>query len=573
MSILIITELPEIRLSLKALLENAGYPDLHFAGSAQDAELLLSRCAMGSSAGVPGLVLLERRLPDADGLALCRRIRSDNAFRDTAVLLLTARRDTSVLQAAFEAGAWDCLLKPFDGGELLARVGAALTRAQTTRELRLSEKRLRDITATLGEGLLVIDAEARISFMNAEAEQLLGWRETELAGRDVATLLDPDAGSGHAGSPEQCPIRQSVRIGIRYRAEEAVFFHKDGSPVVVAYRVNPLLEEGRLVGSVTVFRDLAEQRRHETDRSLAAKAIEFSPEGIVMTESEPPHAILKVNPAFTAITGYTTEELRGRSSHDLFNWRDDPHFYQQLLEAVLIHGEWRGEIWTQRKDGAIFPGWLRIAAIRDALGRATQYMAIFSDITRRKEAEQRLEYLANHDPLTGLPNRAWFNRQLQQFIDHARTMEQRVAVLFVDLDRFKPVNDQFGHAVGDQLLCQVAKRLLGCIRASDGVARLGGDEFVMALSGIGFHEVAGIRSVADKALAALAAPFRIQEQEILISASIGISLFPDDSGEAAELLEYADQALYRAKQDGRNGYQFHAGGAVRFSPPGGSQTP
>lgn len=559
MSILIITESSEVRLSLKALLESAGYPELQFAGSAHEAELRLGRCTLGSSTGVPSLVLLERRLPDTDGLALCRRIRGDDVFRDTAVLLLTARRDTSVLQAAFEAGAWDCLLKPFDGGELLARVGAALARAQTTRELRLSEKRLRDITATLGEGLLVIDAEARISFMNAEAEQLLGWREAELAGCDVAALLDPDAGSSHARSPEQCPIRQSVRIGIRYRAEEAVFFRKDGAPVVVAYQVNPLLEEGRLVGAVTVFRDLAEQRRHETDRSLAAKALEFSPEGIVMTESQPPHAILKVNPAFTAITGYTTEEMRGHSAYSLFNWRDDPNFYQKMGEELQVRGEWQGEIWSQRKDGAIYPAWLRIAAIRDALGRATQYMAIFSDITRRKEAEQRLEYLASHDPLTGLPNRAWFNQQLQQLIDHARAMDQRVAVLFVDLDRFKPVNDQFGHAVGDQLLCQVAKRLLGCVRASDGVARLGGDEFVMALSGR-LHEIAGIRSVADKVLTALAAPFRIQEQEILISASIGISLFPDDSGAAAELLEYADQALYQAKQDGRNGYQFHAGG-------------
>ena len=554
MSTLIVNPSLEMSLRFKALLETAGHHPVTLADSARDAESHLRQAAADPEGGF-NLVLLEAGLPDGDAEGLCRRIKQEPQFQNTAVVVTAGQYDPGVLQTVFLAGASDYVVLSSDLRELRVRIDAALARIRVIRDLRWSERRLRDITATLGEGLFVIDLEARLDFMNAEAERLLGWYEAELRGRDIAACIRARDRRGDLIAAEQCPIRQSALLGIRYRADEDVFWRKDGSPLMVAYGVNPLLEEGRLVGSVTVFHDLTEQRRHETERFLAAKAIEFSPEGIVVTASAPPHAILKINPAFTAITGYTTEEMRGQSAYSLFNWRDDPHFYQHMLEELRSQGEWQGEIWTQRKSGTAYLAWLRIAAIRDANGRMTQYMAIFSDITTRKEAEKRLEYQATHDPLTTLPNRAYFTTQLERATDHARLLGQRVAVLFVDLDRFKPVNDRFGHAVGDRLLCVVAKRLLNCIRSSDIVARLGGDEFVIALTGM--KGIAGARRVAEKVLENLARPFLIHDQEILISASVGISLFPDDTGDVAELVHYADQALYRAKENGRNDYRFH----------------
>lgn len=555
--VLIVESSPAVRRAQAALLEGLLPGGVCEAGSIAEAEqMILTGATVAPLPVEPVLFVLAAQLPDGDGLALCRWLRADARMRDAAVLVLGASDDPAMLEAAFAAGASDGLVWPGQAALLRIRATAALGQARSVRELRRSEQRLRDITAQLSEGLLVIDTEARLHFMNAEAEQMLGWHAAELLGSDIGVLFRSNAGDTPL-APEQCPLRQSARLGVHYRSDESLFWHREGHPVTVAYRVNPLYEGEQLVGAVTVFHDISTQRRHETERSLAAKALEFSPEGIVVAANDPAHTILKVNPAFSAITGFSTEEMRGRSCHGLFHWREEPDFYARMLGELYARGEWQGEIWSHRKDGSTYPAWLRIAAIRDAHGRPSQYMAIFSDITARKQAEQRLEYLASHDALTGLANRAAFIEQLRRAIKHACCGDQRVAVLFIDLDRFKPVNDQYGHAAGDRLLYEVARRLQSCVRSSDCVARLGGDEFIIAMTGLaGF---VGVQRVADQILEILKRPFLLLGHEILISASIGIALFPDDAGDLNGLVECADQALYRAKQSGRNDYQFYQG--------------
>jgi diguanylate cyclase (GGDEF)-like protein len=236
--------------------------------------------------------------------------------------------------------------------------------------------------------------------------------------------------------------------------------------------------------------------------------------------------------------------------------RHDRDFYKTMWSSLLQNGEWRGEIWGRRKNGEVFPKWQTIRAVRDASGRLTHYMSVFSDVSHIKESEEKLHHLAHHDALTGLPNRLLLNARLEHSLQHAQRAGTKVAVLFVDLDHFKKVNDSFGHSVGDRLLQLVAERLLGCVRGEDTVARLGGDELTIVLGSLMDARYAA--TVAQEILDKLSEPFELQGQDVFVSASIGISTYPEDGRDVTALLKNADAAMYMAKSEGRNGYQFYS---------------
>ncbi len=285
---------------------------------------------------------------------------------------------------------------------------------------------------------------------------------------------------------------------------------------------------------------------------LSASVFEHTQEGILITDAA--QHVISVNNAFTRHTGYSLDDLCGRTPAVLKSGRHDKTFYDGMWRALDQSGEWRSEIWNVKKNGEPYAGILNISAVKNPAGKVTHYVAVYADITDLKQTQHYLERLANFDVLTGLPNRSLLADRMELAIAHARRHEQLLAVCFLDLDGFKPINDSYGHETGDQLLMQVAQRLRGAIRAEDTAARLGGDEFVLLLSELNTVEECEI--VLMRVMEDLTAPINIGGLQLKVSASIGIAIYPFDDAEPDMLLRQADHAMYRAKQNGRGRFHF-----------------
>ncbi|MCZ4305414.1 EAL domain-containing protein [Zoogloeaceae bacterium G21618-S1] len=309
-----------------------------------------------------------------------------------------------------------------------------------------------------------------------------------------------------------------------------------------------LLEIGaNLVGIVL------ERQAKDTQLRLAARLFETSEEGMVITDAE--NRIQAVNPAFTRATGYVSEECIGKRPSMLSSGRHDKAFYVALWEKLRRTGHWQGEIWNRRKNGEIYPEWLVISAIRDHNGEIIQHVGIFSDLSEQHASQNRIRFLATHDSLTELPNRMVLEERCSQIIAWARKANHRVALLFVDVDNLKLVNDSLGHAAGDVLLQSVAQRLRHCVGEKDLVCRQGGDEFIVLLDELPSFEIAA--AVAKRINERLGAPYHTESGELTTSVSIGISVFPDDGEDFNALLRKADAAMYQAKEAGRNTFRSH----------------
>lgn len=296
----------------------------------------------------------------------------------------------------------------------------------------------------------------------------------------------------------------------------------------------------------------AAQQRAEGQVKLYGTVFTNAAEGMVITDAEA--RILAVNPAFSTITGYARGDVLGRTPAMLNSGRQGKEFYQKMWKDLTGHGTWQGEIWNRRKDGDFYPEWLSVAAVRDEAGRTTHYIGVFTDISERKRNEARIHHLAHHDALTGLPNRLLLEDRIDQAMLGARRNKRSMALIFVDLDRFKNINDTLGHEIGDVLLIEAAQRGLSVLRDTDTLSRLGGDEFVVVLSDIESRQDAMF--VARKLLAALCQPYLLAGHELTVSASAGIALYPEDGQNTSELLRKADAAMYRAKEEGRNTFRF-----------------
>ena len=285
---------------------------------------------------------------------------------------------------------------------------------------------------------------------------------------------------------------------------------------------------------------------------LADKVFESTLEGIVITDAT--GIIETVNPAFSRITGWRKDEVVGKNPRILNSGVQPPEFYQHMWASLRQHGVWQGEVTNRRKDGKLYNEHLTITGIKDANGVFTHFAGIFTDITQRKQAEERLHFLANHDSLTGLPNRTLFMERLNQALANAQRAETMMAVMFLDLDRFKFVNDTLGHAAGDHLLRTVAERLKSILRESDTVARLGGDEFTIILESL--SDIQSVASVAKKIIETLAGMVNIDGQDVYVTTSVGISIYPHDGADTQTILMNADTAMYRAKEQGKNTFRF-----------------
>ena len=292
--------------------------------------------------------------------------------------------------------------------------------------------------------------------------------------------------------------------------------------------------------------------RPQNYAQLAATVFQSTKEAILITDRD--LNIITVNPAFSEITGFDQEEVVGRKPRFHRSGQYDERFYEHIWSCIAQTDHWQGEIWNRRKNGELFPAWENVSTVRDANGTITHYVSVMSDISAIKQVEERLNHLAHHDPLTELHNRLAYSTHLESALERAKRHGFKVALLLLDLDRFKHINDTLGHAAGDLVLTTMAERLRHCVRGEDMVARLGGDEFTIVLEGISHGESAG--TLAQKITRTVNTPMRLGEHDVALSTSIGIAIYPDDASDADALAQAADTAMYRAKAQGRNTYEF-----------------
>ena len=389
----------------------------------------------------------------------------------------------------------------------------------------------------------------RIVSVNRRCEAVFGYSSAEMVGSSVALvfLAQEDYADMARLQAQRMALGQDFRAEHQYRRRDGVVIW-----CLVSWRaVDP---EKPSAGSIWVYADITERRQAEEKLRLSATVLDQIADGVMVVDLE--HRIVATNPAFTRITGYTEMEALGRDAGLTRSARHDDAFYAALRGELETNGFWQGEMWRARKDGADYLEALTVTAVRNNDGVVTHFVDVFSDITQARQAQDKLDHMAHHDPLTALPNRLLFHDRLQHGIARAARSGEQMAVMFIDLDRFKNVNDTLGHHVGDALLKKVAAALARRLRHGDTLARLGGDEFIVLLENVGGE--AGVAQVAEKMMAMFEQPFIVAEHELFVTGSVGICLYPDDAVDANMLIRNADVAMYQAKARGRNNFRFYA---------------
>ncbi|MGB9193220.1 MAG: EAL domain-containing protein [Azonexus sp.] len=407
---------------------------------------------------------------------------------------------------------------------------------------------------SLGEGLYVIDRQGHCEFINPVALEILGLTRQEIVGKDQHRLFHHHRPDGSPYPNSECPIYLTLHDGRKRRGEEW-FFRKNGEGFPVRYSVTPLRDR-RNEGAVVAFHDISDSRKADEQMRISAIAFETQ-EAMLVTDAA--KRIIRVNRAFTEITGYTVDEVIGQTPAVFKSGHHEYGFYGEMWASLKAHGNWRGEIWNRRKNGEVFPEWLSITAVRNAEGQISHFVASYLDLTQRKEAEEQIQFLAFYDPLTHLPNRRLLNERLEKALLAGARHRRYAALLFIDLDNFKMLNDSMGHAIGDLLLREVAQRLSNSIRANDTVARQGGDEFVILLEELSqdIHgAIAQIKLIAHNMLEALDKPYQFGDVSYHCTASIGAVPFMDTGETVESLLKSADMAMYKAKAAGKNALRF-----------------
>ncbi|MDO8608052.1 MAG: EAL domain-containing protein [Phaeospirillum sp.] len=495
------------------------------------------------------VVLLDLSLPDSFGMETLARLR---AASSVPVVVLTGTADEALALEALRQGAQDYLVKGQGDGELVRRsIRYAIGRSQADAELRGSEARFRALFDNAGTGVVLSTPSGEYVHCNPAFCAMVGYSDAELQALNYRDITHPDDIGRHTDLRDAMMAGKIDNYDVTKR-----YIVRDGRTVWARLTVTAVRDSsnGETRYTVAVVENVTERKRLEDHMRLAATVFENTGEGLFITDDK--HRIIHINPAFTDLTGFQLEDVLGKTPRMLSSGRHTPDFYDHMTDILNKTGKWQGEIWNRRKTGEMFAEWLNIAAVRNEQDQITNYVAVFSDITSRKQDEERLSYQANHDPLTRLPNRTLFQERLSRALTRANRAQSNVALLFIDLDHFKQVNDTLGHLAGDFLLQQVAERLTACVRQGDTVARLSGDEFTVILEDI--VEAHDGAVVAHKILTAMSTPFDLQGREACISSSIGVALYPGDAGDPQSLVKLADAAMYRAKHQGRNACRFHS---------------
>ncbi len=394
------------------------------------------------------------------------------------------------------------------------------------------------------DALIVVDPSGRIRIVNAAAQSMFHFAPGKMVGRSIDELVPESVAREHAGHRAKYDERPRARpMGVN----NALFGRRtDGTSFAVDIMLSPIEYRGHQA-TLCAVRDVTARREAEAQLHIANTAFQTIQETICVTDLH--GIVLAVNPAFERVTEYAASEIVGSHVRRLRSGRHDTGFFKSMWHAIRKTGSWHGVIWNRRKGGEIYEEWLSVSTVRGAGGEPRQYVGVSADLSRMNRARTPEERYAHHDLLTQLPNRLLFQSRLDGAWQRARRNSGTFAVLYLDLDGFKAVNDQHGHAAGDEVLVETANRLGDRLRATDTVARFGGDEFVVLLEGV---RPAELGRIAHQLIDAVARPFELKGgHQVRISLSVGSSLYPDDTTEAAELLRHADEALYRAKRGGR----------------------
>ena len=446
---------------------------------------------------------------------------------------------------------WDQGQGVFDpDGKLIALegfVGDLTERVQVEENLRESEERYRGLVEASPDAIIVHQG-GQIIFLNNAALDLLHAKSVdEVIGAKVTQFVHPDY--------LDMVLKRIASIdengGVLPVAEE-ILLALDGTPFYAEVAGRTVAFEGRPATQLVV-RDITKRKHAEEGLRVASTVFNTTTEGIMVSDAE--NRIRAINPAFSKITGYEPEEVIGENPSKLSSGRHEAEFYERMWASIGSKGFWEGEIWNRRKNGETYPEWLTITVIRDEDGHINEYVGVFTDITKRKQDEEQILRQANYDSLTGLPSRSLFFDRLKTTLAEARRDSAMVALLFIDLDHFKVVNDTMGHVVGDRLLQLAADRLSASVRESDTVARFGGDEFTVILREVTKAEDAAV--VAEKIIESLSEPFILDGRETFIGASVGITIYPYDADDVTTMLRNADMAMYQAKEQGRNAFHFY----------------
>ena len=453
------------------------------------------------------------------------------------------------------ADVWALYRWPLVGGGVALAVILALVMVLLRHRRRLmaalgtiteSETLLRTLLYTLPLPVFFKDAEGRYLGCNRKFEELLGMPREAIIGKTVFDIAPPDIARVYHAQDAELLARTGTQI------YEWVIKRSSGERRnVIFHKASFMAGDGRVGGLVGAVMDITERIRTEEELRLAANVFTHAREGIVITDRKAD--IVEVNQAFTDITGYTREDVLGKNPRILKSDRQDKEFYTTLWHDLQTKGHWDGEIWNRHKDGRVYPEQLTISAVYDERGEIQNYISLFFDISTLKEQQAQLQRMAHFDALTGLPNRLLLADRLQQAMRQATRRGQRVAVVYLDLDGFKAVNDTHGHEFGDRLLIALARRISEALREGDTLARIGGDEFVAVLMDL--PDICSSTPILRRMLEAAAQPVTVDNVELQVSASFGVSFYPQaDEIDADQLTRQADQAMYKAKQSGKNRY-------------------
>ena len=437
---------------------------------------------------------------------------------------------------------------------------------EASESLRDSEQRYRMLAESISDVIFSTDSRLNLNYVSPSVLAVLGYdAEWIFQNGWQSTIANPQQLTGiyHLMDRVSKALDQPDQLALlRSQVQTQLFLfdclRADGRKIPIELRLVLVWDEhGTFEGVLGVGRDISQQRRAEKDLRMAATVFEHSTSAILITD--PAGYIVQANEAFSRVSGYAVEQVLDQLPNMLTVDDQQEAHLRYVLKQLGQHSTWEGEVWLKRRNGEHYPAWVGITAVLDDEGDLASYVCFFSDISERKASEQRIHRLAYYDALTHLPNRSLFQDRLHTALQSAERQKSWVVLMFLDLDRFKPINDSLGHAAGDRMLKEMATRLLGCVADDDTVARMGGDEFTLLLQPRANREIALNRAihVAEQILASLVKPFVLEGREFFVTASIGIALSPQDGNELSQLMKNADTAMYHAKERGKNNFQFY----------------
>jgi diguanylate cyclase (GGDEF)-like protein/PAS domain S-box-containing protein len=527
------------------------------------------------------LIISDIMMPRLDGFDLCYRIKSSPAWSATPFIFYSASyTQPSDIRFALRLGADRFLIKPLKPEQLLGEIDAVVANANlngaakiqlneyeflvghakrmgqklstmhqrldhAAEKLQRAQNELSDARRLLGllvdhssDAVLVVDTQGRFLSTNASLDKLL---KRQTAPNSLADLLP-------AERYRQLMDLLKTDSQVPHDFHEVMAIGKD-RVFITALGVDYQGQKALLL----LLRNLQGYTEFATQNLLDQHVLKNLTEAVMITNAD--NRLIAVNPAFTRITGYSEQEVLGKNPRLFKSGRQNLAFYRRMWSTLLAEGQWQGEVWNRRKNGELFPEWLFLSVVRDDNGSVLFHIGIFNDISAHEEARRHIEHLALHDPLTDTPNRTLLRHRLNDALLMAERNSRLVGLLFLDVDRFKSINDSLGHQAGDEVIKTVSQRLRAAVRQTDTVGRQGGDDFVIVLADLGRR--ADVECIAEKIMAAIAEPCLIEGQEVLVTCSIGIAMYPDDGTDDVSLIKNADAALYKAKTEGRNNYQFY----------------